>query len=132
MACLFVGASSFFQNRNQGRQVSKLLLFLVFVVNTVDEFFRITFDLIYGFDFFEFCCSITWTQWCGDKAMKHGVEDFLLVLDAVVRLNRHVSISGRRFAVDVECEFFVDTFTLCVQKPRVSLSSTSCVNLIVL
>jgi hypothetical protein len=40
------------------------------------------------------------------------------VLDAVVRLNQNVSRSDRRFAVDVECEFFVDTFDLCVQKTQ--------------
>jgi hypothetical protein len=40
------------------------------------------------------------------------------VLDAVVRLNRNVSRSGRRFAIDVECEFFVDTSNLCVQKTQ--------------
>jgi hypothetical protein len=35
-----------------------------------------------------------------------------------VRLNRNVSRSGRRFAVDVECDFFVDTFDLCVEKTQ--------------
>jgi hypothetical protein len=56
------------------------------------------------------------------------------VLTAEVRLNRNVPKSGRRFAVVVECEStsFVDKFDLCVKKHRVSLSSTSCVNLTVL
>jgi hypothetical protein len=36
----------------------------------------------------------------------------------VVRLNRNVSRIGCRFAVDVECEFFVDTFDLCVQQTQ--------------
>jgi hypothetical protein len=40
------------------------------------------------------------------------------VLDAVVRVTRNVSRSGRRFAVDVECEFFVDTFDLLFQKKQ--------------
>jgi hypothetical protein len=40
------------------------------------------------------------------------------VLDPVVRLNRNVSRSGHRFAVDVESKFFVDTFDLCVQKTQ--------------
>jgi hypothetical protein len=35
-----------------------------------------------------------------------------------VRLNRNVSRSGRRLAVDIECEFFVDTFDLWVQKTQ--------------
>jgi hypothetical protein len=35
------------------------------------------------------------------------------VLNAVVRLNRNVSRSSRRFMLDVECEFFVETFDLC-------------------
>jgi hypothetical protein len=47
-----------FQNRNQGCQVSKPLFLLVFVVNTVDEFLRITIDFSNGFDLVEFCCSI--------------------------------------------------------------------------
>jgi hypothetical protein len=46
----------------------------VFVVNAVDEFFRITIDFSNGFDLVELCCSIIWTQWCHDKAMNHGVE----------------------------------------------------------
>jgi hypothetical protein len=46
-------------------------------------------------DLVEFCCSIIWTQWCGDKATNHGVEGCWFVLDAVVRLNRNVFRSGR-------------------------------------
>jgi hypothetical protein len=40
------------------------------------------------------------------------------VMDAVVSLIWNVSRSGHRFVVDVECQFFVDTFDLCVQKTQ--------------
>jgi hypothetical protein len=40
------------------------------------------------------------------------------VLDAMERLNWNVSRNGRRFAVDIECEFFVDKFDLCDQKTK--------------
>jgi hypothetical protein len=55
MASLFVGASSLFKI---GIKVSRLFFLLVFVVNTVDEVFRIAIDFGNGLDLVEFCCSI--------------------------------------------------------------------------